>query len=133
MIKRILLLLTLFIGVNASAQVLKYRTVAFAENQYNYNTQRWSGWSDWASSNMLLTIDLQQDIVKIYSPVIQTYKIFEAESNFYDSDGDLNLVYRMYDQDYDRGKLRLLQRTSGSSEVYIEFADIKWCYSVRKL
>nr|DAT77743.1 MAG TPA: hypothetical protein [Caudoviricetes sp.] len=132
-LKRLVLLLLLFIGVSASAQVIKFRTVAYAENKYNYYTQKWSGWSNWEKSNMLLTIDLQNDLIAVYSPVTQIYKIYKAEESYYDSDGDFNLPFKFIDQDGDRGTLRLLQRASGSSEVYIEFLNIRWCYKVLRL
>lgn len=131
--KRLALLLLVFISLSASAQVAKFRTVAYAENRYNYYTQKWSGWSDWEKSNMLLTIDLGKDLITVYSPVTQIYRIYKAGDSYYDSDGDLNLPFKFIDQDGDRGTLRLLQRASGSSEVYIEFLNIRWCYKVLRL
>lgn len=132
-IKKLVLLVLLFVSMTTSAQVIKFRTVAYAENKYNYYTQKWSGWSDWEKSNMLLTIDLQNDLVTIYSPVTQVYRIYKAEEGYYDSDGDFNMPFRFIDQDGDNGVLKLLQRVSGSSEIYIEFLNVRWCYKVIKL
>ena len=132
-IKKLVLLVLLFVSMTTSAQVIKFRTVAYAENKYNYYTQKWSGWSDWEKSNMLLTIDLQNDLVTIYSPVTQVYRIYRAEESYYDSDGDFNMPFRFIDQDGDNGVLKLLQRVSGSSEIYIEFLNVRWCYKVIKL
>lgn len=131
--KKLIVLLLLFVSISASAQVIKFRTVAYAENKYSYYTQKWSGWSDWEKSDMLLTIDIQNDVVTVYSPVTQIYKVYKSEKSYYDSDGDLNLLFKFIDQDGDRGTLRLLQRTSGSSEIYIEFLNIRWCYKVTRL
>lgn len=133
MIKKLLLLLVVFISLPISSQVLRYKTVAYAANQYDYYTKKWSGWSSWEGSDMLLTIDLQNDIVTIYSPVTQVYKIYKAEESYYDSDKDLNMPFKFIDQDGDRGTLRLLQRATGSSEIYIEFSNVRWCYRVLKL
>lgn len=133
-IKRLIMIvfLSLFL-IPAGAQVLKFKTTAFASNSYNYTTERWSGWSDWERSNMLVTINLNTDVVTIYSPVTQRYQIYDGESSYYDSDGDLHMVYKFIDQDYDKGVMRLLQRQSGASEIYIEFANIRWCYRVIRI
>lgn len=133
MIKKLLLLVFLFIGVSVSAQVIKFRTVAYSENRYDFNLQRWNGWSDWEKSNMLLTVDLQNDVIKVYSPTPQIYKVYESGESYYDSDGDLNMLFNFIDQDYDKGVVRLLQRRSGSSEIYIEFLNVRWCYRVLRL
>lgn len=133
MITKLVMLLLLFVSLPATAQVIKFRTAAYAENKYNYYTQKWSGWSDWEKSNMLLTIDLQNDLVTIYSPVTQVYRIYKAEESYYDSDGDFNLPFKFIDQDGDKGTLKLLQRTSGSFEIYIEFLNVRWCYRVIRL
>lgn len=133
MITKLVILLLLFVSLPATAQVIKFRTAAYAENKYNYYTQKWSGWSDWEKSNMLLTIDLQNDLVTIYSPVTQVYRIYKAEESYYDSDGDFNLPFKFIDQDGDKGTLKLLQRTSGSFEIYIEFLNVRWCYRVIRL
>lgn len=132
-IKKLVLLVLLFVSVTTSAQVIKFRTVAYAENKYNYYTQKWSGWSDWEKSNMLLTFDLKNDRITVYSPVTQIYRIYKAEESYYDSDGDFNMPFRFIDQDGDNGVLKLLQRVSGSSEIYIEFLNVRWCYKVIKL
>lgn len=133
MIKKLLLLVFLFIGVSVSAQVIKFRTVAYSENRYDFNLQRWNGWSDWEKSNMLLTVDLQNDVIKVYSPTPQIYRVYESGESYYDSDGDLNILFNFIDQDYDKGVVRLLQRRSGSSEIYIEFLNVRWCYRVLRL
>lgn len=132
-IKKLVLLVLLFVSMTTSAQVIKFRTVAYAENKYNYYTQKWSGWSDWEKSNMLLTFDLKNDCITVYSPVTQIYRIYKAEESYYDSDGDFNMPFRFIDQDGDNGVLKLLQRVSGSSEIYIEFLNVRWCYKVIKL
>lgn len=132
-IKKLVLLVLLFVSMTTSAQVIKFRTVAYAENKYNYYTQKWSGWSDWEKSNMLLTFDLKNDRITVYSPVTQIYRIYKAEESYYDSDGDFNMPFRFIDQDGDNGVLKLLQRVSGSSEIYIEFLNVRWCYKVIKL
>lgn len=132
-LRSVLLIILLLISIASYSQSLSYRTTAFTCNIYNSSTLRWSGWNEWESSDMLLVIDIDTDIVTIYSPVIQVYRIYKFEKNYYDSDGDLNMVFRFIDQDNDLGILRLMQRVSGESEVYIEFSNVRWCYRVLRL
>lgn len=128
---KLLILIFLLMGISSYSQTLHYRTVAFSIN--SYNTISWSGWSEWEESDMLLTINFDTDVVTIYSPITQVYYIYKFISTYYDSDGDFHMVFKFIDQDKDTGILRLLQRKSGESEVYIEFRNVKWCYRIIKL
>ena len=114
-----------------NAQVLNFRTTSF-QSKHNYG-YGWTAWGNYQSSNMLLTIDLDNDIVTIYSPNIQRYSIISYEGTYTDSDGDQTAKYKFIDQDGDRGTMRLVMRKSGKSEVYIDFADIIWVYSVVRI
>lgn len=127
---RLFILIFLLMGISSYSQTLHYRTVAFSTNSYNTYTSSWSGWSEWEESDMLLTMDLDTDIVTIYSPITQVYYLQKFVTSFYDSDGDFHIIIKFIDQDKDIGTLRLLQRKSGESEVYIEFGNIKFCYRV---
>lgn len=109
-----------------NAQVLNFRTTAFTTKQY-------SSWAKWQNSDMLITMDFNNDIVTIYSPNTQIYKIYSAEGSYYDSDGDYHMDFKFIDQDGDRGTMTLMQRTNGASEIYIRFANVQWCYRVRRL
>lgn len=110
-----------------NAQVINFKTTAYAEKKGNYS------WSDWKGSDMYLTMDLNNDRVIIYSPTTQVYQIYSANNPYYDSDGDCHADFKFIDQDGDYGTLTLLQRRSGSSEIYIRFRNVQWCYRVRRL
>ena len=109
-----------------NAQVLNFRTTSFSKKVG-------SSWGSWQESSLNITMDLNNDIVTIYSPKIQMYKIYSNVSNYYDSDGDYNMNFKFIDQDGDQGTMTLLQRTNGRSEIYIRFRNIQWCYVVRRL
>lgn len=130
--KKILVLLMLMICVvTASAQVLNFRTTS-----YTYKEKTSYGWTRWApyeSSNMKVTINLNTDLVTIYSPRTQYYKIISYDGTYTDSDGDQTAKYRFYDQDGDFGTIRLVVRRSGKSEIYIDFANVMWVYSVIRI
>ena len=129
--KKLLILFTLCLAsICASAEVIYFRTTAFCSSTYNYQTYRWNNWSSWSNSNMNLTIDLTNDIVKIYSPKTQTYRVTQLVQKGYDSDGDYKVEFKFIDQDGDSGTMWLYQRSSGTSEIYIIFSNVRWCYRV---
>lgn len=128
----VLLLLGIFItSSEALCQVIRFNTTSFTSKERT--SYGWSGWKKKSSSDMLLTIDLDSDLVTIYSPRIQVYKIINYDGAWTDSDGDSTVQYKFIDQDGDYGTLRLVQRRNGLSEVYIDFSNIIWVYSVVRL
>lgn len=120
-------------GKAQGQQIIEFKTTHFSCNTYNSRIGAWTGWTDWEASGMLMTIDLVRDRVTIYSPSIQIYRIYSYEGTWHDSDGDLVVEFKFYDQDNDRGTMRLLQRTSGVAEVYIYFSNVKWVYRVTRI
>lgn len=130
--KKLLIALLLSIAaIAASAQTISFQTTSFT-----YKERTYRGWTDWAPfeySKMLLTINLTRDLVTIYSPTIQVYSIISYDGTSRDKDGDTTAKYHFIDQDGDKGVMRLVLRSSGKSEVYIEFSNVIWVYSVLRL
>lgn len=113
------------------AQVYTYRTTGYAYKKVN-SYGNWTNWSDWLKSDMRMVINFNTDVVTIYSPKTQVYKITEFIRNFTDSSGGKQVEFAFVDQDGDRGHMRLRIETNGNSQVYIEFSNIIWCYNVRR-
>lgn len=126
-----LLMFTLSFGVSmtADAQVQYYRTTSFSYKQKNYGT--WSNWTDWEKSDMTVTIDLTNDIIKIYSPKTQTYKVIAFEGSPSDSSGR-QVKFKVIDQDGDIGYIRLRIENNGNSQIYVDFSNVMWVYNVRR-
>lgn len=124
----ILFILVIFGTITSIAQTISFRSTSFT---YKYSNSY--SWSKSEPSNMLITMDFSNDIITIFSPVIQYYKIIEYLGEGYDSDKDYVVKLRFVDQDGDYGIMRLIQRTSGKSELYIDFSNIHWCYSVMRI
>lgn len=130
--KKILLaLLFSIISLTTFSQVINFETTSYTYK--TYNGYSWSKWAPYQSSSMLLTMDLDRDLIIIYSPKTQIYKILDYSGAYTDNDGDATLKFRFIDGDGDYGTMRLMQRRSGKSEVYIQFANVIWVYSVRRL
>lgn len=126
--KLILVIALLVLSTLSFGQVLTFKSTAFACNVYSNGY--WSGWSDWEDSNLYITMNLNTDVVTIYSPVKQIYHIYKSEGEYYDEDGDYNADFSFIDNDLDKGTMKLLQRKTGVSEIYIYFANVTWCYTV---
>ena len=112
------------------AQVLNFRSEAYS--QRSLTTYGWSDWSNWKSSNVLITINLNNDRVTIYSNRNQCYQIYDYTGHYMDGNTEC-IDYRFYDQDGDIGTMTLAMKSNGQSEIYIRFANIQWAYVVRRL
>lgn len=136
--KRYLMIMLMLIGfgifgsVNADAQILSYRTTSYAHANI-YNGRYY--WSDWEDSNMLVTINLNKEVITIYSPRTQIYRVFGTynNGNWYNDGSGRTIKYYVYDQDGDRGEVRLRVENNGNSQIYVDFNNVAWCYNVRKI
>lgn len=131
--KKLLITFLLFtIGIIASySQVQWYRTTAYS-HRYQTSSGYWTGWSDWEDSNMKMKIDLGNDIVVIYSPRVQTYKVIETMDPPYDSSGK-QIKFKVIDQDGDIGFIRLRIQNTGRSQFYVDFSNVSWVYNVIRI
>lgn len=111
------------------AQTQWYKATEFAVRVVDNG--RWTDWSDWASVNIKIKFDIDNDIIIIYSNETQIYKILESVDPPYDP-GGVSIKFRVIDQDYDKGSLRLRVQNNGTSQIYIDFADVSWVYNVIK-
>lgn len=127
-----LLIFTLSFGVSmtADAQVQYYRTTEFSYKEKN-SYGNWTNWSKWEDSDLIVTIDLTNDVIKIYSPKTQTYRVLSYEGTPTDSSGR-QVKFRVIDQDGDYGYIRLRIENNGNSQIYIDFANVMWVYNVRR-
>ena len=130
--KFLLLFVMLFTFTNmVSAQTYTYRGFQAA---YKYiQNGRWTDWTDWISVNVLITIDYDNDVIKVYANEPQTYVIYEYDGKFTDNSGGQQVQFSVIDQDYDKGKVRLRIEKNGNSQLYVDFADVTFVWNVRKI
>lgn len=133
--KRILTLFMLIMCISLSsfAQVQWYQTTGFKKaNVYN-GTYSWP--SQWETSNMKVSIDLDNDLITIYSPRTQVYAIYDTYNNgnaYRDSGGGQTVKFYAVDQDYDKCTIRLRVESNGNSQIYVDFSNVAWVYNVRR-
>lgn len=126
----ILMLMLSFVFTSANAQVQYYRTTAYAEARVYNGTYVWS---DWQKSDMTLVINLNTDVITIYSPRIQIYRVYGTANNgnaYTDSSGGTNIKFYVIDQDGDRGEVRLRIERNGNSQIYVDFNNVAFVWNV---
>lgn len=127
--KKLITIIVLLFGLTMAvhAQTIWFRTTSFASAKvYNGNYY----WGDWEKSNLSMSIDLDSDIITIYSQVKQIYFVTKCGETYIDAAGGKQLIMYVIDQDRDRGTLRLRTESNRNSQIYIDFNNIAWCYNV---
>lgn len=123
-------MMVLCLASTAAAQIQYYKTTAYAEARV-YNGRY--VWGDWQKSDMVLVINTDTDVIKIYSPTTQTYIVYGTANNgdaYTDSSGGRNVKFYVIDQDGDKGEIRLRIEKNGNSQIYVDFNNIAWVYNV---
>ena len=128
------LMFTMLFGtsIESSAQTYTYRSFQFSYKQ-QLDNGRWTDWSKWEDSNLVITIDYDNDVIKIYSQMPQKYVIVSHSDSYTDESGGRQVRFNFIDQDGDKGTIRFRIEKNGNSQLYIDFADIMWVYNVRKI
>ena len=132
--KKLILTILLLIGtvIVAEAQTYWYKTTSFAYRQViGYGT--WSNWTPWEPSDMYITIDLDRDLIKVYSPTTQIYFVQSYDTSYTDSSGGRQVQYTVIDQDRDVGRIRLRVERNGNSQIYVDFSNVMWVYNVKRI
>lgn len=133
--KRLLAVLLLVIPMTVFSQSnLKFNTTDYAFAQVD--SKGYYQWDSWKKCNVRIVINLEKDMIIIYSNVTQYYYIYDTYNNgdpYPDTKGGYQIKFYMVDQDGDKGSLRLRVASNGLSQIYIDFKDCAWCYNVYKI
>lgn len=124
-------LLFIIIGQNSFAQTYKLRATSVAVKSQNERTGYWSNWSNWEQCNILVVMNIDQDVVTIYSKETQEYDIIEILSNDQrDSDGGVTTTLLCVDADGTRCHMRLRAQSDGQLQLYIDYKNLMFVYNV---
>jgi len=136
--KRTLLLiisLLIFGMATTSAQVYKLRTSSIATTMTD-ESGTWEDWSDWEEVSLLVTLDIPNLRITIYSDEKQTYDITSSEEETTDENGDTIYQFECVDQDGDECSVKFMERVSQEdqrSEIYVLYDEYAWVYKVYSL
>ena len=125
----LLLAFTFLVPIKTYAQVQWYKTTSMAIKYVNDNGY-WSDWSDWEKCTIAICINLNTDVITIYSNKTQYYKVVETGEPPQDKTGRQVLFYCI-DGDGDKCTIRFrIENSNGNSQIYVDFANIMWVYNV---
>lgn len=125
----ILLLLSLF-AYASFADTYKYRATNYAY-KYKKDNGYWTNWSEWERSSLLIVISSDNDKIDIYSEKPQEYDIYDyGEGWKSDGQGGQTLTMKCVNDDGLRCEVRLRQQSDGQWQLYVDFNDMMWVYSI---
>ena len=123
--------LSIALPSEVKAQVYTYKTTGYAHKEVN-SQGNWNDWSDWLDSNMRVTISYDDDIIVIYSPKKQIFRITKHIRNYTDNSGGKQAEFAAVDQDGDRCHIRMRIETNGNSQLYVEYSNLILCWNVKR-
>lgn len=124
------LLLMCVLCLTCNAQTWWFKSTAFAAAIITNGVYHWDDWQD---SNLLIKIDTDEMQATIFSKRTQVYSIYRVYNNGnHYSDGKGGKVGKFYviDQDGDKGEMRVRTDKNGDMQIYVDFEDVAWVYSV---
>lgn len=126
----LLFILFCFVQINY-ADVTKLRTSGLAHQYKNEYSGVWGDWGDWNDCNVLIVIDEDRDRITIYSQRTQEYDIIGIgqEEEDYESS---SLTFDCVDEEGIRCSLtiRVYNDNSRGSQLYVNYSDVRWVYSI---
>lgn len=125
--KLIIVMMLAFLGIASSnAQVYTYKSYAFAEKKPGY------AWSNFVNSNLTITINLNTDVIRIYNKMNSRFNVYNTRT-VTDNDGETQLCCDSYDEEGLRCVVRLIIRYDGTSQIYVDYNNVSWCFNVRRI
>lgn len=122
------ILIAVFSFCVAQAEPVFYRASYFSYKCLEDN-ERWASWSDWEDSKILISFDVEKEVIKVYSEQEQRYVIVEKNEQYKDEGGGEQCEMTVVDQDGDVGVIRLRIQRNSVAQLYVEFNNIMWVYS----
>src|SRR6187551_2396243 len=123
-------ILLLTVSATLFGQVYKLKSTSFS-SCYRIDNYNWSKWTETEEASALITFDVTNDRITIYSKVTQVYDIAEYEGKTTDKDGDDTYSYYCVDKDGVTCRVRWFVLTSQdrSMQLYVNYKDVGWLYN----
>lgn len=124
------LVIALILGLfclSASAQTYRYRASSYAFGERNsYGNIVWDEWED---CNVIITIDLDRDFIKVYSKREQNYVIVHCGDEYTDNSRGKSVDMTAVDEEGIECTVRLRVQDDGVIQLYAFYNNIAWVYS----
>ena len=123
-------MLVVFLGAVSTASAQSFRLKAY-QFSMNVNLEgKWTGWSDWKTSNIPIFVNFDESRIKILSKQDQDYVILD----YIDADPDDNgesIIMKCVDKEGLMCHIRIrAQHHPKITQIYVEYKDIKIVYCV---
>lgn len=113
--------------------ITNYKTSDFSYKKRD-DYGNWTKWSKWEKSDLTISMNLKDNVVKIFSPKVQTYQIINHNEFEISESGDFIVPFKFVDNEGVHGTMRLQFRKDDKdneyTQLYIDFANIMWVYSL---
>ena len=127
--KVIFLLLAILCISTGYAEPTFYHADSFAYKYIDEHSGRWNEWSRWQSSEILISIDIEKEVIEIYTEMEQKYNILKWNGRYKDNKGGEQSEFVVVDQDGDKGIIRIRIQWDDVKQLYVEYDNVMWVYS----
>lgn len=136
--KKILtLILTLVMAAcvfsSSADEVIYMKATSFSSRQYDYQYGFWHDWDDWEPCDVRIDINVTRDMVVVHSAKLQVYSIYSVVEQSNDPYGGKYVKYGVIDEDDSIGYMRLRLQSDGTAQIYFDFSNIMFVYTVIRL
>ena len=130
MMKRLLLTWILLLVVVGMSMAGVVRMTATSMAYKVIENEKQTEWSEWMDCELLVTIDIEGDRIKIYSNEIQIYDVYDHEEEEPDGDGGASQLFYCVDAKGKKCELRFRLDADAELQLYIEYPDLKIVYNL---
>ena len=123
--KKLLLILLLFLSVNAYSQVTKYYS-DFSSHKALISKDKWADWTDWERCDAKIKIDLDSDTITINN---SKYCIDKYIETVVDSNSK-TIKYAVINYDNKSCFIRIREQEDGVKQLYLDYDDIVYVYNL---
>ena len=129
-LKTFIMVLALVAGIQASAQVYRFKTTGFSVLEKT-EKGKWGEWSKLQPTELIITLDTNKNRIIVYSQEIQLYKIatYRPEE---ENDNDLIYTFDCADEEGNPFTISIITRkTQGNrKQMYINQKDVILMYNI---
>lgn len=117
---------------SVTAQVVKVETTSLSY-RYKDDNLKWSKWSDFEETSVLVSIDPDKDRIIVYSKKTQVFDVLDSEGKKTDEDGDNFYSFLCRDEEGKKCRVRLaiLNSRSGRRQLYVDYDDLMYVYNLK--
>jgi len=129
-LKTLIIVLMLAAGLQASAQVYRFKTTGFSVLEKN-EKGKWGNWSDLQKTELIITLDTNKNRIIVYSQEIQLYRILTYQPEE-ENENDLIYGFSCVDEEGNPFTISIITRKKQGNrkQMYINQKDVILMYNI---